>query len=84
MLLNNCEKSLVSTWSENYFLTDIRTHIEVAAQEDDPARPKINASIKAKFKIKDTKLYVLLVALSTKDDNKHLEQLKSGCKRTIK
>ena len=59
-------------------------HIAVAAQEDDPARPEINAPIEAKFKIKDTKLYVLLVALSTKDDNKHLEQLKSGCKRTIK
>ena len=48
-------------------------HIAVAAQEDDPARPEINAPIEAKFKIKDTQLYVLLVALSTKDDNKHLE-----------
>ena len=37
-------------------------HIAVAAQEDDPARPEINAPIGEKFKIKDTKLYVLLVA----------------------
>ena len=44
------------------FLTDIRTHIAVAAQEDDPARAEINAPIGEKFKIKDTKLYVLLVA----------------------
>ena len=36
------------------------------------------------FKIKDTKLYVPVVTLSTKDDNNFLEQLKSGFKRTIK
>ena len=30
------------------------------------------------------KLYVLVVSLSTKDDNNFLEQLKSGFKRTIK
>ena len=36
-----------------------------------------------KFKIKDTKLYVPVVTLSTKDDNKFLEHLKSGFKRTI-
>ena len=38
----------------------------------------------AKFKIADTKLYVPVVTLSTKDDNNFLEQLKSGFKRTIK
>ena len=32
----------------------------------------------------DTKSYVPLVTLSTKDDNNFLEQLKSGFKRTIK
>ena len=36
------------------------------------------------FKTRDTKLYVPVVTLSTKDDNKFLEQLKSGFKRTIK
>ena len=35
------------------------------------------------FKITDTKLYVPVVPLWTKDDN-FLEQLKSGFKRTIK
>ena len=30
------------------------------------------------------KLYVPVVSLSTKDDNKFLEQLKSGFKRTVK
>ena len=32
----------------------------------------------------DTKLYVPIVTLSTKDNNSFLEQLKSGFKRTIK
>ena len=38
----------------------------------------------ATFKITDTKLYVPIVTLSTEDDNKLLEQLKTGFKRTIK
>ena len=38
----------------------------------------------ATVKIKDTKLYVPVVTLSTKDLNNFLEQLKSGFKRTIK
>ena len=36
-----------------------------------------------KFKITDTKLYVPVVSLSTQDDGKLLQQLKSGFKRTI-
>ena len=38
----------------------------------------------ATFKISDTKLYVPVVTLSTENDNKILEQLKTGFKRTIK
>ena len=38
----------------------------------------------ATFKIKDCKLYVPAVTLSAKNDNKLLEQLKRGFKRTIK
>ena len=38
----------------------------------------------AKFKITDTKLYVLVVSLSKENDIKLLEQLKSGFTRTIK
>ena len=37
----------------------------------------------ATFKITDTKLYVPVVNLSSKDNNNFLEQLKSGFKRTI-
>ena len=48
------------------------------------ARERIDAPINVIFKIKHTKLYVPVVTLSTKDDHKFLEQLKSGFKRTIK
>ena len=40
------------------------------------------ATGKTKFKITDTKLYVPVVALSTQDNAKLLEQLKSGFKST--
>ena len=36
-----------------------------------------------KFKITDTKIYVPVVTLSTQDNAKLLQQLKSGFKRTI-
>ena len=38
----------------------------------------------ATFKIKDCRLYVPVVTLSAENDNKLLEQLKAGFKRTIK
>ena len=38
----------------------------------------------ASFKIKGTKLYVPVVTLSAENDNKLLEQLKTGFKRTMK
>ena len=41
------------------------------------------ATGETKFKITDTKLYVLVVTLSAQDNSKLLEQLKSGFKRTI-
>ena len=44
----------------------------------------INNPTNATFKIKDTNLCVPVVTLSTESDNKLLEQLKTGCKRTIK
>ena len=38
----------------------------------------------ATFKITDTKLYVPVVTLSTENDKRFLEQLRTGFKRTIK
>ena len=84
MPLINCEVPLTLTWSENCVLTDITTQTARAAQGDNPARPAINAPTNATFQIKDTKLYVPVVTLSTNDDNNFLEKLKSGFKRTIK
>ena len=79
-----CELSSTLIWSENCVLTDITTQTARVAQGDDPARERTDASTKAIFQMKDTKLYVLVVTLSTKDDNNFLEKLKSGFKRTIK
>ena len=82
MPLVNCEINLILTWSENCVLTDIIT--QAANPNADPAIPAINAPTNATAKIRDTKLYLLVVTLSTEDDNTFLEQLKSGFKRIIK
>ena len=84
MPLINWQVSLTLTWSKNCVLTDITTQTARAAQGDNPARERMDAPTNAIFKITDTKLYVPVVTLSTKDDNNFLEQLKSGFKRTIK
>ena len=42
-----------------------------------------NSEGEGKFAITETKLYVLVVTLSTQDNAKLLQQLKSGFKRTI-
>ena len=52
-----------------------------AAGNDNPANL---APTGATFSITDAELYVPIVTLSNKDDNKLLEQLKTGFKRTIK
>ena len=44
----------------------------------------INAPTNATLAMSDTKLYVPVFTLSTRDDNKLLEKLKTGFKRTIK
>ena len=84
MPLINSGVSLTLTWSENCLLTNITTQTAAAAQGDNPARERMDAPTSATFKITDTKLYVPVVTLSTKDDNNFLEQLKSGYKKTIR
>ena len=54
-----------------------------AAQGGNPA-VYVDSPESAAFKIKDCKLYVPVVTLSAEIDNKLLEQLKTGFKRTIK
>ena len=72
------------TWSKNCVLTDITTQAARAAQGDNPTRTVINAPTVATFQTTDTKLYVLVVTLSTENDKTLLEQLRTGFKRTIK
>ena len=79
MPLVNFEVSLALTWSENCVLTSKATR----DANDDPLVLGINNSTNATFKITDTKLYVPIVTLSAENDNKLLEQLKTGFKRTI-
>ena len=55
---------------------------DVAVDAD--ANPAVVAPTGLQFQITDTKLYVPVATLSTKDDNIFLEQLKSEFKRTIK
>ena len=81
MLLINCEVELILTWFKNCVLISKSTR---DADYNAPIDSKIDNPENATFEITDTKLYVPVVTLSTKDDNNFLEQLKSGFKRTIK
>ena len=50
---------------------------------DDPLVLGINNPTNATFKIKGTELYVPVVTLTAENDNKLLEQLRTGFKRTV-
>ena len=52
--------------------------------DPDPAVAAINNPTDTPFEIKNTKLYVPVVILSTENDKTFLEQLRTGFKRTIK
>ena len=80
--LINCEINLILTWTENFVLTSKATRD--ANSEADPAVAAIDNPANVTFKIADIKLYVPVVTLSTEDDKKLLEQLKTGFKRNIK
>ena len=69
MPLINCDINISLTWSEEYII--------VTGDFGN------NADNTPKFAISDTKLYVLVVTLSTQDNEKLLQQLKTGFKRTI-
>ena len=68
MPLINCEINLILTWSENCVLTSRGTR-----DADPDANPEVAAIdnlTNATFKITDTKLYLTVVTLSTKNDKK--------------
>ena len=76
MPLMNCEVSLILTWSKECVMTSIERKAITNNRRD-------TSPTNATFQIRNTKLYVPVVTLSTNDDNNSLEQLKSGFKRTI-
>ena len=80
--LINCEVSLTLSWSANCVITSLEKRLATAAQGDNP-EVRDHSPTGATFKIKDTKLYVPVVTLSPENDNKLLEQLKTGFKKTI-
>ena len=82
MPLIDCEINLILTWSENCVLTSKATRD--ADPDANPAVAAIDNPTNATFKITDTKLYVPVVTLSTENDKRLLEQLRTGFKRTIK
>ena len=82
MLLINCEINLILTWTEICVL--ISKAIRDADPDADPAVAAIDNPTNAIFKIRDTKLYEPVFALSTENNKRLLEQLRAGFKRTIK
>ena len=80
--LMNCEINLILTWSENCVITS-KTARDVDP-DTDPAVAAVNNLTNATFQIKDTNLYIPVVTLSAKNDNKISEQLETGFKTTIK
>ena len=74
--LINCEITLILSWYKECVLVG-RAHRGLPAAA-------INSPTDAKFEITDCKLYVPVVTLSVENDNKLLEQLKSGLRRSIK
>ena len=67
----------------NCVITSLEKRLVTAAHGDNPAVYD-DSPTGATFKITDCKLYVPVVTLSAENDNKLLEQLKTGFKRTIK
>ena len=81
--LINCKITLILSWYENCVLVGRASRNEPNPPPNPPIAT-IESSRVAKFEITDCKLYVPVVTLSAENDNKLLEQLKSGFRRYIK
>ena len=79
--LINCERNLILTGSGNFVLPSKATRD--ADPDANPAVSAINNLTNPTFEITDTKLYLLVVTLSTENDKKLFEQLRAEFKRTI-
>ena len=76
--LINCEINLILTCSENCVLASKATRD--ADPDADPTVAAIDSPTNATFKITDTKLYISVVTLSTENDKRVLQQLRTGFK----
>ena len=81
--LINCKITLVLSWYKECVLVG-RALRNAPNPQPNPPIAAIESPTDAKFEITDCKLYVPVVTLSAGNDNKLLEQLKSGFRRTIK
>ena len=81
--LINCELSLSLSWFENCVINSLEKRLVTAAKRDNPAVYD-DSPAGATFKITDTKLYVPVATFSAENDNKLLDQLKTGFQRKIK
>ena len=77
------EVSLTLSWSANFVITSLEKRLVTAEQGDKP-EVRDDSPKATTFKTTDCKLYVPLVTLSAENDNKLIEQLKTGFKRTVK
>ena len=90
MPLINCEIELILNWSTNCVILSNARRDAIAATELSAAnvsnvKPAVNVSAtNAAFKITHTKLHVPVVTLSTEDDKRFLEQLRTRFTRIIK
>ena len=71
----NCELSLTLTWFEKCVITTraCRKKFVDTTTDKNPQFSEVNSPSKCTFQIKDAKLYVPVVTLSTEDDIKLLE-----------
>ena len=80
--LINCEMELDLSWPKDFIISEILRAAAVAANRSNPARPA-TLTIIGIFHIHSTKLYVLVVTLSTNDNIKFPEKMKKVFKRTV-
>ena len=81
--LINCEITLILSWYEKCVLVG-KALRNAPDPQPNPPIAATESPTDAKFEITDCKLYVPVVTLSAENDNKLLEQLKSGFGRPIK
>ena len=81
--LINCEIKLILSWYKECVLVG-RVLRNTPDPQPNPPIAAIESPTSAKSEITDCKLYVPVFTLSAENDNKLLEQLKSGFRRSIK